>query len=295
MSTEEGREQRDMLPAVPRLHYCYHPDDRECRDKLEKHLAALKHEGLIETRDFDETLVGDIERSEIDNHLSPSNIVILLGSCSFFSSDLHWNTMKRVLELDRAGKVKVVPICAKFYDYEITPFNKLQVLPRMKPLSKYENDDEGYAEVAKEIRQMVSKSQEREDNEGNSIDVANEQGFPLTKPRSQFDGRDEGYAEVAEENRQIVSKSQEREDNEGNSPNHFLFVEIGDILFKHQHYEEAIIAYEDAIRLDPTCKAAYYGKARALDEMKLRVYEQISQFSLQPFEKPQNDTQEDLE
>ncbi|MBO0794194.1 MAG: hypothetical protein J2P36_25045, partial [Ktedonobacteraceae bacterium] len=57
---------------------------------------------------------------------------------------------------------------------------------------------------------------------------------------------------------------------------------------------EALTVYEDVLRLDPTCLAAYQGQARVLKKIALLAYEKLNPSTVQPSEsrKPQDDAQE---
>jgi tetratricopeptide (TPR) repeat protein len=104
-----------------------------------------------------------------------------------------------------------------------------------------------------------------------------------------------GDADSADE--QILAVSSFEQVVIASSLNPSLFVEKGDILFKHQRYDEALTAYEHALQLDPTCLVAHQGKVQVLEEIRSLAYEKLYQLTVQPSERTQSqdDIQEDLE
>lgn len=238
--------------------------------ELVAHLAALIHQGLLEIWAPHQILPGVVQGSEINLHISTADIILLMGSRYFFNSDSHWHIMEQSLELHRVGKAHVVPVRARPYDYTATPLGELQLLPRKKPLSKLLNRDEGYVEIAEGVRQVMLELQNTRKMENNTVDT------PKTQIPEDFSLE------------QLVAISI-------SDPSHFI--EKGDILSKRQQYDEALIAYEDALRLDPTCIAAYLGQAQVLKKLKSLAYGKLNQLIMPPSERtrPQEDTQEDLE
>lgn len=254
-------------PSAVRAYCCCHPEDEMYCKELIEHLAGLVRQGLLEVWDLRKMLPGEAQENEINLHLSSTDIVLLLTSRFFFASDIHWNIMKKSMELHNAGIVHVVPVRARPYDYESTPLAGLQILPRKKSLSRMSNRDEGYVEIAGGIRQVMSEIRNLGvDEAAYTADQRKSEGLSLEQTLA-------------------VSIS---------DPS--LFIERGDILFERRSYNESLAAYEDALRLDPNSRAAYEGKAQALEKLASLAYEKLNELTILPSKRmePQDDTQEGL-
>jgi hypothetical protein len=97
-----------------RIFYSYSNRDSGLRKKLENHLSLLRREGLVEEW-FDGRITagGDIDRS-VEQNLGQSDIVLLLISANFLSSNYCWGVeMNRALKRHRWGAARVIPIIAR--------------------------------------------------------------------------------------------------------------------------------------------------------------------------------------
>jgi hypothetical protein len=65
---------------MARIFFSYSHDDEQFRDQLEKHLALLKHEGLIESWHDRRILPGVAFDKVIDRQLEKADILLLLVS-----------------------------------------------------------------------------------------------------------------------------------------------------------------------------------------------------------------------
>jgi hypothetical protein len=96
-------------------------------------------------------------RGEIDRHLESSQLILLLISPEFLNSDYCYDhEMKRALERHEAGDARVIPIILRPVDWQGAPIGKLQALPKNgRPLSSWRDKGQGFASVARGIRQVV--------------------------------------------------------------------------------------------------------------------------------------------
>ena len=250
------------LPPI-QAYCCYHPKNRKERDELEVHFAALKKQGELEIwHDQKVTAGGDLE-DEKNSYFSSAHIHLLFLSHYFFDNETCWNDMLQILTWNRAGHSCALPILVSPVDYEGSPVRRLQVLPRNKALSQFTDRNLGYVEIVKGVREVMQVIRMREQMKGEA---------------ASFTGRQLEKASLID---QVSTASLPAR-----------IVAIGDILFEQQHYDEALDAYNEAIRLDPTCIAAYIGKARVLDTLAMITHEKLNQ--LRPFDDngPSSDTQE---
>lgn len=135
----------------------YSHKDEDLKNELEKHLAGLKREKLIESWHFRMIMPGTEWGKEIDEHLEKAHIILLLISPDFMASDYCYDIeVKRALERHEAGEARVIPIILRPTDWETTPFNRLQALPKdAKPIDTWQNINEAFLNVVKEMRKVI--------------------------------------------------------------------------------------------------------------------------------------------
>lgn len=141
-----------------KIFYCYAHEDRDLRDRIDKHLAGLKRRGHIVVWYDREIQAGKEWEHEIEKHLSTAGIILLLVSANFMDSDYcYGKEMQKALEMHEQGKVRVIPILLRPVDWQDAPFAKLQILPTAaKPITTWPDQDEALEDVAKQIRAVVT-------------------------------------------------------------------------------------------------------------------------------------------
>lgn len=141
------------------LFYSYSHEDEELRKDLEKHLAVLKREGLIDEWNDRNIEAGTDWQKQLDENLEQADLILILISADFIASDYCYDTeMTRALERHNAGEATVIPIILRSCDWHTTPFNKLQALPRDgKPVDgpDWHTRDEAFYEIATGIRKKI--------------------------------------------------------------------------------------------------------------------------------------------
>jgi len=129
------------------------------RDQLEKQLAMLKRQGVIET--WHDRRIGagvNIDRA-IDEHINHDEIILLLVSPDFIASDYCYEIeMTRAMERHAAGAAIVIPVILRACDWQHAPFGKLNATPRDgKPITQWPDTDEAFLQVAKAVRGAVER------------------------------------------------------------------------------------------------------------------------------------------
>jgi hypothetical protein len=149
-------------PRPARLFYSYAPGDRPHLEQLEKHLALLRRQGLIE--DWHRRQVDADARDErIAHQLEQADLILLLISADFLhSDDCYVGEMTRALERHRQGQARVLPVILRDCDWRQAPFGALQALPRdARPVVRWGSRDEAWTDVALGIRQAIEGLGER--------------------------------------------------------------------------------------------------------------------------------------
>jgi tetratricopeptide (TPR) repeat protein len=141
------------------LFYAYVPEDREFCVALDKHLAVMKRLGWIRTW-YDRAIEAEqLWADEISRHLSTAEIVLLLISSDFLASDYCSSAeLKYALKRQEMGEAVVVPIILRPVDWSMTPFYKLQALPRDgKAVVSWANRDEAFFALSEELKLLIEQ------------------------------------------------------------------------------------------------------------------------------------------
>ena len=139
------------------IFFSYSHVDEELRDQLEKHLAILKRQGVIETFHDRRIPAGnDLDRS-ISTELERADVILLLVSPDFLASAYCYDIeMQRALERHSRGEARVIPIILRHCDWHSAPFGMLLAAPRDgKPVKAFPDLDEAFLQIAQAIRQAV--------------------------------------------------------------------------------------------------------------------------------------------
>lgn len=157
-----------------RVFFSYSHDDEEQRNQLEKHLALLKRQGLVESWHDRRILAGEPLDDAIDAELEQADVVLLLVSASFIASDYCYSReMGRAIERHQRGEARVIPVIVRNCDWHSAPFGKLKAVPKDgKPIASWANPDDAYTDVAREIRALVERSARKGGGPGEAPTVA---------------------------------------------------------------------------------------------------------------------------
>lgn len=137
--------------------FSYSHEDEELRNRLEKHLALLKRQGLVEAWYDRRILAGSDLDEAISANLESADIILLLVSADFLASDYCYSReMERAMERHAAREAVVIPVILKPCDWHSAPFGKLLATPRDgKAVTSWANVEEALADVAGHIRRRV--------------------------------------------------------------------------------------------------------------------------------------------
>ena len=144
---------------MPTVFFSYAHADEALRDQLEKQLAMLKHQGVIDTWHDRAIGAGQDFSQSIDDHINRDEIILLLVSPDFIASNYCYNIeMKRALERHEAGDAIVIPVILRACDWHPSPFGRLLATPRDgKPVTQWPDRDEAFLQVAKAVREAAGR------------------------------------------------------------------------------------------------------------------------------------------
>ncbi|NFA43609.1 TIR domain-containing protein [Clostridium botulinum] len=140
------------------LFISYEHNDEKLRSELEKHLKSLEKNSIISIWHDRKIVAGSERQNEIDEHLRSSQIILLLISSDFITSDYcYGQEMNIAIERHYNNEAIVIPIILRAVDgWKLTPFGKLEVLPKNTvPITSWNNLDEAFSNVVKEIRERI--------------------------------------------------------------------------------------------------------------------------------------------
>jgi len=176
----------------------YSHKDAELRQQFDKHVALLRRK-LVEIWSDHRILAGNDWAGDIDEHLNSADIIALFVSSDFLDSDYCYEKeMERAMEREKKKEAVVVPIIVRPCDWTDAPFAHLQATPpKGKPVTKWENRDEAWTEVAIALKLKV-----KEVLEVRLEAAVPEVKFPIMTDQSQAEKIYKQIAEDAEKNRE---------------------------------------------------------------------------------------------
>jgi hypothetical protein len=141
-----------------RVFYSYSHADEQLRQRLEKHLALLRRQGIVIEWHDHKIEAGTEWAGQISDQLEQADVILLLVSADFLASDYCYEIeMKRAVERHAAGHARVIPVILRPCDWHSAVFGKLQALPRnAEPITTWKDEDQGFADVARGLRAIAT-------------------------------------------------------------------------------------------------------------------------------------------
>ena len=120
------------MPA--KIFFCYAREDEQYLNKLKAYLRPLQRQGMIDVWHDRDISAGTEWESEIKKHLNSADIILLLVSPDFMSSEYCYSVeMDYALERHKCGDVLVIPVIIRPVHWKESVLGKLQVLPKNAP------------------------------------------------------------------------------------------------------------------------------------------------------------------
>jgi hypothetical protein len=144
-----------------RLYISYVQPDAHHRDRLVQHLSTLVRTNVVHAWHDGKLLPGQRRLDEILQHLSDADIILLLVTPNFLSSDHIWNIDIQIA-MTRAedDDAMVVPVIVEPVRWEDAPFRHLQPLPESgQPVTKWSSEDDAWLSVVEAIRALAAYDQ----------------------------------------------------------------------------------------------------------------------------------------
>lgn len=150
-----------MVNEKPTAFISYSHADKELKNKLQKHLSLLNKQAFLATWHDEEIPPGGDINQYIKDHLNSSEIILLLVSADFLSSDYcETIEIKTALQRHEKNEAIVIPIILRACDWTFASFGKLKALPEDgKPVTSkqhWQSEDDAFLDIARSIRKLVT-------------------------------------------------------------------------------------------------------------------------------------------
>ncbi len=144
-----------------KLFLSYSLKDQHFANQLMKHLTLLQRQGVLDVFYDREIRTGSEWANEIGLALEEAQIILLLISADFLASDYAYDMeVRRAIAKHENGEAIVIPVVVRPVDFQESPFEKMQVLPRDgRPISQWPSQDEAWLDVVNGIRNAIGQLQ----------------------------------------------------------------------------------------------------------------------------------------
>lgn len=161
MAQDDGR-----AGAAPRRVAClYVPEDRPFAEEFFRHLKALRRSGDISLWHPGEVTPGERMDEQVRHAIESSEIILVLLSPAFLSSDEAAEWTELALRQQRRSDARLLPVLLRPAFVEATPWASLQLLPRDgKAVTSWVDPEEAIFSIASELYRVLSFATIREPN-----------------------------------------------------------------------------------------------------------------------------------
>ena len=131
------------------------------KDELIMRLDVMQQQNKLVTWHDAEMIGGDKWRKEIFKHLADSDILLYLVSAASLASK---NCNKELAEA-LSSDIRIIPIILEHCDWQNHQLSDFQALPdKGKPISKWDDESDGWQNVVEGIREAVEEMQSQTDS-----------------------------------------------------------------------------------------------------------------------------------
>ena len=144
----------------------YSHEDTAQKDELRKRLAIMEQQNKLVTWDDGQIIAGDkASQEEILKEVADSNLLFYLVSAASLDSRNCKKELDEALERD----IKIIPIILEYCDWPHHQLSSFEVLPsKGKPISKWEDESEGWQNVVDGIRATLEKVKKQVSSSSNT-------------------------------------------------------------------------------------------------------------------------------
>lgn len=145
-----------MKTSPAKVYYSFAAADAEAGLVLDRHLALLRREGLIESWHPHCLIGGQVMAEERMRHLAAAQITLLLLSADYVACEACFGELQQALLRHRTGQTQVRLILWRPVDRDHPDLQELPFLPHGgTPIASWPRPEQAWAEVAAELRRML--------------------------------------------------------------------------------------------------------------------------------------------
>lgn len=161
-----------------KVFYSYSHDDEDFLVQLKKHLAPLRHDNLIVDWYDRMILPGSNWELLLTEKIEEADLFIMLVSSSFLSSSYCFNIeMKRALERAQKNEAIIVPVIIRECLWNITPFQRIQALPKDGiPIKSWNDRDKAWKNVVTGLYERIKSANNDDVNVDMKVEDKKSQG-----------------------------------------------------------------------------------------------------------------------
>ncbi len=137
------------------ISYSHH--DETFKERLDKALYALKRNNKVKVWEDRLIIAGQSWEEELFNSLEESELVLLLLSDDYISSDFCYTKEFKYVLKSHEDKTKIlIPVIVRPCSWQDLEFGKIQAVPKDgKPINTWENEDAAWQEVIQAIKRSI--------------------------------------------------------------------------------------------------------------------------------------------
>ena len=147
-----------------KLFISYSHKDEKYKEELLKHLSTLIRNNVISEWHDGKINPGDDWDSVIRSKIDSADIIILLVSPDFISSDyIQGVEFAKAIKKHYHGEALTIPVIIRHCDWQNTPIGRILSLPKDgKPVSVWEDRDQAYFNVIEGIKKIIENNISKE-------------------------------------------------------------------------------------------------------------------------------------
>ncbi|MBD2462589.1 TIR domain-containing protein [Oscillatoria sp. FACHB-1407] len=140
-----------------KVFFSYSHKDEALRDALAAHLSSLEWQKVISSWHDRKIMAGTEWDADIKFQMDAADIILLLISPDFIASKYCREIeIPYAMQRHEAKEAYVIPIILRPFDWQDSPFSKLQAYPKdAKAVTSWENIDEAFVSVTQGIRTVA--------------------------------------------------------------------------------------------------------------------------------------------
>jgi serine/threonine protein kinase/DNA polymerase III delta prime subunit len=132
------------------------PADWQYLEQWEAQLHLLEQAGVLTLWSERHLLAGASRQQLISEHLNRADLIILLLSADFFSSEDCITLMKWALQRQQNSAVRVVPLLLRPVEWQASPLAPLQCMPSNQlPITAWPNRDMAFNACVRDLRHLL--------------------------------------------------------------------------------------------------------------------------------------------